>query len=272
MANGGMKFKRSIVAAAVAAAVLTACGGGGSGGFDITDPIGSVVNLALDGTFADFEGMTVEFDGEQAVITDHGDSIFSTAPSVLPLGSALVDDISCGENSCSGQVAVPTVVNGTLTGFTRETVTVTKDGDTLVLVSASLGEKEYTPYTPPAAGSGNLTQSASCQQWFEALAAVGTWRFTYINSIDFTGAPAEEVKLRFHGTNSYEWTNNLYMGLANATGTFHFDEKIFGTDYCRFYFDDGLSAVAFPKSLSGGVLRMNLSYDSDVRYWELQAE
>lgn len=118
-----------------------------------------------------------------------------------------------------------------------------------------------------------VTKTASCQQWFSALAAVGTWRLTYIRSIDKIGPPAKETTLRFFGTNEYEWTNPDSVNIGSATGKFLLDDKVFGSEYCRFYFGNGMGGVVFfPDSLANGELRVKLSSDPlSTTYWLLQA-
>ncbi len=129
-----------------------------------------------------------------------------------------------------------------------------------------------TPTTPtnPSDGGGSsatLTRNASCTQWFNALAAQGTWRLAHVRQGSRDGPPAKDVTLKFIAPKSYVLTNSEAIGLVNGTGTFVLDDK-FGGTYCRFYFDNGVTHVMFPESLSGGQFRAHLSPSpTSSEYW-----
>lgn len=256
-----------IVAAFVSAgAVGCGGGGGGDGGFDITDPIGSGLELALEGTFTGLDGLVVEFSGDEAVISDFGNSVFGTNPLVLPIGSPYIDGIACNESSCTGQIAVPREVDGALQGITREAATMTKAGDTIVVSSATLGEQTFVPGVPSDGDGGVhspvLAHDAGCAKWWHALTGAAAWRKIYSSSFADDHGWQSVTTIRFFGDNHYELKWLTETGSEEAkTDVLTFDENFAGNGYCRLYLKDGGydSNVLFPHGLADGEL--SFAYD-----------
>ncbi len=245
-----------------------------------SNPIDAGLDFALEGTWEGIDGLTIEFEGDQAVIADFGDSPLGTNPSVLGIGDPFIDQIECGEESCTGRIVDPVLVGGVLEQVGHAAVTIDGDEAELVFSSPALAGTAavFTPASggPGTGGGGDLQTSASCSQWWSAVTEVGTWRIVDVqNPPDWQGPPTSEVTLTFSGENRYEFSDPEAMGYSIGTGEINFDEKIFGTDYCRFVFwsDEGHQIrVLFLRYLTGGELRADLSYEGDTRYWLLQAE
>lgn len=128
--------------------------------------------------------MTVEFDEDEGVLIDYGDSIYGTNPVVIALGSPLIQDIRCDTVSCDGLYGVPQVSNGVVDSVRWESVTLTptEDGG-IAIESASLGELVFEPKKEPEeeneenpTSTKNLTYDASCKEWWDALSNSGEGR------------------------------------------------------------------------------------------------
>lgn len=246
-----------------------------------SDPVDAVIDFALEGTFQDMDGLVVEFADDEARIVDFGDSPLGTNPGVLGVGDAFITGIECDAVSCTGEVVDPVFVDEVLESYDMTGVEIERDGDQLTLRSTAFeggvsllspADEDEEPGTP---GDGTLTASASCAEWWAAVTEVGTWQLTYINDrINYQGSPPEEVTFTFSGAGEYAISNPAAIGLAKPTGTVEFDEKIFGTDYCRFRLhdsDDFQVKVFFPHSLEGGTMRFNLASDHALDWWEFEA-
>ncbi len=194
---------------------LTGCGGGGGESeFDITRPIESTLDIVLDGVFTGPDDMTLEFDGENAIIIDYGDSIFNTNPSVIPLGKPLIQDIRCNTQSCTGLLGVPYISNEILDSVRWETVTLTpaKD-DQITLENVSIGKYALDPKkedNPKEGGlTTTLTRKSLCKEWWSALSNDGSgriWLQTW--NYDAKGVRSPEPELKNNG-----WQANMVQAL-----------------------------------------------------------
>lgn len=173
-----MKKRLLYLALSASLFVLTGCGGSdGDSQFDITRPIDSTLEIVLDGVFTGLDGVTLEFDGNEAVITDYGDSIFGTNPNVIPVGGALIQDIRCGTQSCSGLVGVPQISNGVLTSVKWESITIIPSEDkTITLESPSIGNQKLIPKIESGQFTSNLKRTSSCKDWWAVLSDEGKGR------------------------------------------------------------------------------------------------
>jgi hypothetical protein len=249
------------------ALAAAACGGGGK------DPLDHALDFALEGTFADIDGLAAEFDGESDVVAvDFGGSVMGTNPSVFARGDALVSDVACDEDSCTGQVVVPHVdAQGRLTSVTRETGTFRRDGNDVVVESPSHGRLRFAPWTAPAPGGdgdgdgdGVLQADASCPEWWAAMKAKGTWTVSYYRNLFMEEPTGGTVTFTFSGDNQFQVSGDIEdIGWGGFTqGTFVFDENFLGAGMCRVYpqSSDGHSLPPwFAYSLSNGKLVFKLS-------------
>ncbi|MBS0344004.1 MAG: hypothetical protein JSS56_26160 [Proteobacteria bacterium] len=250
---------RNIAIALCATAALTACGGGGGGNQGggvsefLKDPIGTTLNFALDGAFADIDGLTVESSGNTLKITDLGSSIFGTNTSIFGVGSLYVDDITCTDTSCTGQVAVPAEVNGVLQSVGREKATLTKAGDNFIVDSPSIGQRTFKPKTQ-STGGATLTESASCSQWWDALTAGGgTWNAA--NPASNSASDYAPPKGTYHFSGASTWS--VDEAADNRTpGAMYSTFVPTGTRLARIY--EYQNYVATGKSWC--VLHMDLDY------------
>ena len=250
---------------------LMGCGGGGEDrdednnfNFDITRPIDSTVDFVVDGIFSGVDNIELEFSEQNAVISGFGNSIFKSNPSILPIGSAYIESISC-DRTCTGSIAIPVISDGNLTSVYRETVTLKKSGENKILISgSSLGDLEFIRKTQePNPITTTLNHKSSCDEWWKALTSVHTWRATSFKGptmslwgyFGFTSNDPGDMTFRFSGDRSYEfkWAKP-YEGAI--------PEIIKGNDlvksgnftsmgHCRFVAG---YAVLFPHSLSNGEL------------------
>lgn len=258
-------MKRILIALMLTVA-LTGCGGSSDDNskFDITNPIDSTIDMALDGLFTGPEDITLEFDGETAVIADFGNSVFGTNPMILPIGSALIEKISCNTSSCSGMVAVAQISNGFLTGINWEPTSLKKENNTIKLDSNSLGEQVFTPKSLlPTPSKPTLSYTARCDEWWNALTQVDTWRATWVKrNIQLWGIPTDmngndpfDLTFKFSGDSSYEffrkapWDTEYYTDISGDDVTM--DNNFTNLGHCRIISGH---TVLFPHSLSNGEL------------------
>lgn len=278
-----LKKEHSLICVTILSAMfgLTGCGGSdGESKFDITRPIESTLEITLDGIFTDSDEMTVEFDGEKAVIIDYGNSIFGTNPSVIPLGKPLIQDIRCNTQSCTGLLGVPSVSNGVLDRVRWEAVTLTpaKD-DQITLENVSLGKYTLSPkkedHTKDDEQVGvTLKYDATCDEWWAALSNNGagrTWRATWMREHSvfgrgYTGFGDNnpgDLTFKFSNQKRYQFNwrlpNSEYNTADNEEGDVHGWDRWDSVwpipegkvGICRFVTG---SAVIFPYSLSSGEL------------------
>lgn len=149
-------------AAVVLGASLAACGGGDGDGDSLLDQAGSaILNFLSDGAFSDLDTLVTSLMGDELVIDDFGQSVLGSNPGILPRGSALVDDVSCASDTCTGQVLVPKVTNGVLQSVSRESGTIRREGDkSFVISSPSTGSRTFTQYIKPPAANPSPTAPA----------------------------------------------------------------------------------------------------------------
>ncbi|HEU4698349.1 MAG TPA: hypothetical protein VFS40_04165, partial [Gemmatimonadales bacterium] len=265
----------AFLAALALAGGLAACG----------NPIDAALDFGLEGTWKGIDGLAIEFDGNQAVVTDFGSSPLGTNSSVFRTGQPFLKGISCDENACTAEVVDPEIVDGILQSIGFEGVTIVKDGDRITMRRNDDGETSTftkAASNPGTGGGGTLATTASCTQWWTAVKAGNPWKVTRLvdPSNERDAPPSKDVQITFSGTRAFTVTNPDAIGWGATKGNLYFDEKIFGTDYCRFVFwatDDagvetGQMQVWFMKALSGGKLRVNLSYLGEDSYWELQSQ
>ena len=274
-------MKRAFLSVCILASVfsLSGCGGENSK-FDLTRPIESSLDIALDGLFTGPDDMTVEFDEDEGVLIDYGDSIYGTNPVVIALGSPLIQDIRCDTVSCDGLYGVPQVSNGVVDSVRWESVTLTptEDGG-IAIESASLGELVFEPKKEPEeqnednlTSTKNLTYDASCEEWWDALSNNGNervWRAFWMRdysvfSRGLGGFPENfelDLEFKFSGEDNYEFTwifDNSEFGIEHETGQIpqggrgRFGE-LGGVGHCRFVAG---SAVLFPHQLVDGELTL----------------
>jgi hypothetical protein len=245
---------------------------------------GNPVDAALEGIWRDFDGLTVEFDGDQAVVTDFGSSPLGTNRSVFTTGDAFIEDIECDDTGCTGQIVDPELVNGILQRVSREMVIIETDGALITLRSRALeGEQSQLSKVGGGeegggGGGSTLQQTAACSQWWTSVKSGGPWTVTEVTKDGITAPPSKTVTLTFSGTDHYTITNPLAVGEASAPGsTDAFGDIIFTDDfsgYCRFAFwNQGQHQVRvwFMRSLSGGRLEAKLSTQAtSTERWVLQ--
>ena len=280
-----LKKEHSLICVTILSAMfgLTGCGGSdGESKFDITRPIESTLEITLDGIFTDSDEMTVEFDGEKAVIIDYGNSIFGTNPSVIPLGKPLIQDIRCNTQSCTGLLGVPSVSNGVLDRVRWEAVTLTpaKD-DQITLESVSLikytlsPKKEENPKESEL--TATLTRKSSCKAWWSILSNDGAgriWLQAWNYDAKGVRSPEPELKnngwqinmvpaLKFSGTNTVSSRHSYvsgerdesYLGDWKEFKVTAEDSDIYG---CVFTAENTEQAFTFfaPHSIVDGELRV----------------
>jgi len=244
---------------------LVGCGGGGKDSdfkFDITSPIDSTVDFVVEGIFTGADNIELEFSDNKAIITSFGDSVFKSNPSILPIGSAYIDSISC-DRVCSGSIAIPITSNGGVTDIYRETVTLSKNGEDKIKVSgSSLGDLEFIRKNQePIQSTLTLDHTASCDEWWKALTSVETWRATSVKAyflwgyFGFTSDDPGDMTFKFSGDSSYEfrWTKP-YEGATPEVikgDDLIKSENFTSMGHCRFIVG---YPVLFPHSLSNGEL------------------
>ncbi|MBF5044399.1 hypothetical protein FGE12_18515 [Aggregicoccus sp. 17bor-14] len=244
---------------------------------------GNPIDAALEGVWTGVDGLTIEFDGNQAVVTDFGSSTLGTNRGVLDIGDAYIEDIACEDSGCEGQIVSPQLVNGTLVSYSRVNVIIEAAGTLITLRSQALpgSTAQFTKAGGGDAGGGGgstLQQTAACSQWWSAVKAGGPWKVTEVSNGGSSGAPSKTVTLTFSGTDHYTITNPDAVGEAPASGsTGTFGDVIFTDNfsgYCRFAFwSQGQNQVRvwFMRSLSSGRLEVGLdtSAGSPAR-WVMQ--
>jgi hypothetical protein len=161
--------------ATAALALLTLAGGMSACG----NPIDAALDFGLEGTWKGIDGLAIEFDGNQAVVTDFGSSSLGTNSSVFHTGQPFVKDIACDESGCTGQIVDPEIVNGILQSVGFEGVTIETNGDQITMRRTASGEAStFTKVSTPGGGTGGTLSLDSCEGWREAFAAKGTWKVT----------------------------------------------------------------------------------------------
>ncbi len=245
---------------------------------------GNPLDAALEGVWTGVDGLTIEFDGDQAVVTDFGSSPLGTNRAVFDTGDAFIEDIECDDTECLGQLVRPELVDGVLESYDRVVVSIEADGTLITLRSQALpgSTAQFTKSSggddEEEGGGSTLQQTASCSQWWAAVKAGGPWTVTEVSNNGTTGAPSKTVTLTFSGTDHYTITNSVEVGEAPAGGGSDTFGDIIFTDnfsgYCRFAFwSQGQNQVRvwFMRSLSGGRLEVKLSTDAGTTpRWLLQ--
>lgn len=245
---------------------------------------GNPIDEALEGVWTGVDGLTIEFDGDKAVVTDFGSSPLGTNRSVFHTGDAFIEDIECDDTGCEGQIVDPELVNGILASYRRVNVMIETAGTLITLRSQALPGTvaQFTQISTGEEGGGGggstLQQSAACSQWWSGVKAGGPWTVTEVNNGSTAGAPSKTVTLTFSGTDHYTITNSVEVGEAPASGgTGTFGNIIFTDNfsgYCRFAFwSQGQNQVRvwFMRSLSGGRLEVKLDTTaSSTARWVMQ--
>lgn len=245
---------------------------------------GNPLEDALKGVWRGVDGLTIEFEGDTAVVTDFGNSPLGTNRSVFDTGDAFIQDIECDDTECLGQIINPTFVDGSLASYTRTVVSIETEGTLLTLRSQALSGSvaQFTQSSggdeDDDGGASSLQQSASCPQWWAAVKAGGPWTVIEVSDNGTTGAPSQTVRLTFSGTDHYTLTNSVAVGEAPANGgTDTFGDIIFTENfsgYCRFAFwSQGQNQVRvwFMRSLSNKRLEVKLSTGAgETPRWVLQ--
>ena len=236
----------------------------GTGIAGCRNPIDSALDFALEGTFEGIDGLTIDFSGDEAVVTDFGNSPLGTNPGVFSTGGAFIEDIECDDNGCTGQIVDPVLVNGLLQSYSHEMVIIEQDGNNIRLMSRALagGEATFAPSSGNPGGNpgGNnsLDGTASCAEWWAVLKGKGTWNITTV----FSGQLGDvthnysNYTMTFSGTNQvriqYDYDDGHSVDTKDEQSAIVFTDNFSGS-VCRLYPNGGLGGeVWFPKSYSGG--------------------
>lgn len=259
-----------VLGAAVLLGSLGGCGGKG--------PLDAGLDLALDGTWKGIDGLVVEFAGGQATIVDFGSSPLGTNATVLQVGEPFIRNISCGPDSCTGQILDPEIVNGILQSYDLEGVEIERSGDQITLWSDALpdGLSTFTPADGEGGGegpgTGQLTRSSSCAEWWAELTRVGSWKVTYYNK--FMSGELDVSDWSWTFTQPDRYVSPFTSGEAITTGTVGFDDNYAGRGLCRIkrFADSGHQmSPFFPISYEGGAMRLSEFSDREDFYMEITA-
>jgi hypothetical protein len=241
---------------------LTACG----------NPIDAGLDIALEGTWKDIDGLAIEFDGDQAVVTDFGSSPLGTNSSVFHTGQPFVKGITCDENACTGQVVDPEIVNGILQSVGFEGVAIEQDGDQITLRRTGSGAvSTFTKVDTGTGGTGGTLSMNSCDGWRDAFAAKGTWKVTEWWVGDGSGGLRDNMATGVYSDYTLQFTGTTLVRerfTTHLSGTTQAHDQtsdspavmLYGD--CRVTSDLNLGPL-FARSLSGGTAVLASTVRSD---------